>query len=106
MSGYGAVPTTEADEAQQQQTTTQESTSCLVRLKNHILHPRHRKSAIAAWVIVLAITATLVVSLHYSFLPDNLDPHDDLQATCRSDRSSFIALMLSIFLGPLGVSDH
>jgi hypothetical protein len=104
MSEYGAVATHEADEAQP--ATTQESQSCLVRLKNHILHPRHRKSAITAWVVVLAITATLVVSLHYSFLPDNLDPHDDLQATCRSDRSSFIALMLSIFLGPLGVSDH
>lgn len=103
MSEYGAVQTHEAEEAQQ--THTEQAQSCLVNLKNKILHPRHRKSAIAAWAVVLAITATLVVSLHYSFLPDTLDPHhDDLQAVCRSDRSSFIALMLSIFLGPLGVS--
>ncbi|KAH8556053.1 hypothetical protein BGW37DRAFT_464210 [Umbelopsis sp. PMI_123] len=104
MADYGAVPTHDTEEAQQT-APQEESQSCLVKLKNSILHPRHRKSAIAAWVVVLAITATIAISLHYSFLPDTLDPHDgdELNAVCRSDRSAFIALMLSIFLGPLGI---
>lgn len=104
MADYGAVPTHDAEEAQQS-APQQESTNWFVQCKNKILHPRHRKSAIAAWVVVLAITATIAISLHYSFLPDTLDPHhgDDINAVCRSDRSAFIALMLSIFLGPLGV---
>jgi hypothetical protein len=103
MSEYGAVPTQDPEEGQQQ-STSQETTSCLVNLKNRILHPRHRKAAIAAWLVVLGIAVTLVISIHYSLLPVNANPHDDVLATCRSDRSAFIALMLSIFLGPLGVS--
>ncbi|CAM0136124.1 unnamed protein product [Umbelopsis sp. WA50703] len=102
MSEYGAVPTQDPEEGQQQ-STSQETTSCLVNLKNRILHPRHRKAAIAAWLVVLGIAVTLVISIHYSLLPVNANPHDDVLATCRSDRSAFIALMLSIFLGPLGI---
>ncbi|KAG2179011.1 hypothetical protein INT43_001860 [Umbelopsis isabellina] len=102
MPEYGAVPTQDPEQGQQQ-STSQQASSCFVKLKDRILHPRHRKAAIAAWLVVLGIAVTLVISIHYSLLPINANPHDDVLATCRSDRSAFIALMLSIFLGPLGI---
>ncbi|KAI9483059.1 MAG: hypothetical protein EXX96DRAFT_556653 [Benjaminiella poitrasii] len=74
---------------------------------------KHRFRIIRSWLIVLSITAVLTVSLHYAFKQYNQPPHipeeppknpdETLDVMCVSDRSWFVALMLSIFLGPLGV---
>lgn len=72
---------------------------------------QHRFKIIASWLAVIAITAVLTVSLHYAFKEEK--PHipeepskdgegDIINEMCVSDRSWFVALMLSIFLGPLG----
>lgn len=70
---------------------------------------QHRFRIIGTWAIVIAITAVLTVSLHYA-LKDNKpepphipeDPKALLEDMCVSDRSWFVALLLSIFFGPLG----
>ncbi|KAI8967993.1 hypothetical protein BDF20DRAFT_202519 [Mycotypha africana] len=72
---------------------------------------KHRFRIISAWIIVLAITAVLTVSFYYAYKHGHTPPHipedppkDVLyDTTCVSDRSWFVALLLSIFFGPLGV---
>lgn len=72
---------------------------------------QHRFRIAGAWAIVIAITAVLTLSLHYALKDHNDPPHipEDpkegdalLEDMCISDRSWFVALLLSIFFGPLG----
>ncbi|CAO0803246.1 unnamed protein product [Mucor circinelloides] len=83
-----------------------------LRQKFQRITHQHRFKIIGSWLIVLAVTAALTVSLHYALKEEK--PHipeeppkgeqDELvNEMCISDRSWFVALMLSIFLGPLGV---
>ena len=66
----------------------------------------HGHRIFIAWFIVIAITAVLTVTFHFSLLPSH-HPVDDnpdglLDEQCVSDRSWFLALLLSIFFGPFG----
>ncbi|ORX44100.1 hypothetical protein DM01DRAFT_1312679 [Hesseltinella vesiculosa] len=68
----------------------------------------HRFRVFIGWVTVLAVTAVLTLSYHFAThknahpaLPE--EGSDDLFQECVSDRSWFIAVLLSIFLGPFGV---
>ncbi|KAI7854707.1 hypothetical protein BDC45DRAFT_507927 [Circinella umbellata] len=67
----------------------------------------HGHRIFIAWFIVIAITAVLTVSLHFSLLPSHQPVDDDtdglLDEQCVSDRSWFLALLLSVFFGPFGV---
>lgn len=62
------------------------------------------------WLIVIAITAVLTLTVHFALknnkahIPETPKEGDeDLDMQCVSERSWFVALMLSIFLGPLGM---
>lgn len=63
---------------------------------------QHRFRIIGTWAILIAITAAFTLSLQYA-LKDKRTPEEDAVVLCASDRSWFVALMLSIFLGPLGI---
>lgn len=86
------------------------SNECFRQKFQRITH-KHRFKIIASWIAVIAITAVLTVSLHYAFKeekphipeePSKGEEGDIVNEMCVSDRSWFVALMLSIFLGPLG----
>lgn len=73
---------------------------------------QHRFKIIGSWLIVLAVTAIATISVYYAFFKEE-KPHIPEEPSkgeegelvydmCVSDRSWFVALMLSIFLGPLG----
>jgi hypothetical protein len=69
---------------------------------------KHRFRIIAGWTLVLAVTALATVGIHYA-LKDHSEPVESPEnpdalvgEMCVSERSWFVALMLSIFLGPLG----
>ncbi|KAI7893503.1 uncharacterized protein EV154DRAFT_561249 [Mucor mucedo] len=66
----------------------------------------HRVHIITGWFLVIALTAALTVGAHFAFFKDNTPVDttpEDVQMQCVSERSWFVSLMLSIFLGPLGV---
>lgn len=71
----------------------------------------HRLHIITGWFIVIALTAILTVSAHFAFkdntpvdtTPETQPEDPTLEMQCVSERSWFVALMLSIFLGPLGM---
>ncbi|KAI8878835.1 hypothetical protein K501DRAFT_297391 [Backusella circina FSU 941] len=74
-----------------------------------VLH-LHGHRVLATWLIIISITAVLTLSFHFAFkhkhdaapkVPDEGDAL--LEEMCVSDRSWFLALMLSIFLGPFGI---
>lgn len=75
-----------------------------------ILHS-HRLHIIFGWIGIILLTALVTLGVHYFFkdgspkIPE--DPKDgsegDVDMQCVSERSWFVALMLSIFLGPLGM---
>ncbi|KAI8337811.1 hypothetical protein BD560DRAFT_413167 [Blakeslea trispora] len=71
---------------------------------------KHRFRIIGTWIIMIAVTAVLTLSFYFALkdhkptpphIPEN--PDKVLNEMCVSDRSWFVALMLSVFLGPLGV---
>ncbi|KAI7907755.1 uncharacterized protein BX663DRAFT_491934 [Cokeromyces recurvatus] len=68
---------------------------------------KHRFRIIISWLIILSITAVLTLSLHFTLkdkeMPHVSDNNENLNEMCVSDRSWFVALMLSIFFGPLGI---
>lgn len=70
---------------------------------------RHHIHIARGWLIVIAITAVLTLTVHFALknkhvhVPETPKEGDsDLDAQCVSERSWFVALLLSIFLGPLG----
>ncbi|KAI8065917.1 hypothetical protein BC940DRAFT_303196 [Gongronella butleri] len=70
----------------------------------------HRFRVLIGWATVLAVTAVLTLSFHYALKEHNQQPpaeggdeNDLFHPECVSDRSYFIALLLSIFVGPFGV---
>lgn len=70
------------------------------KIRTHFSHHEHRRRWFTVWIIILAIVAVLVLSYHWS--TDVLIEDPDEPERCRSDRSWLIALLFSIFLGPLG----
>ncbi|KAI9488992.1 hypothetical protein BDB00DRAFT_845653 [Zychaea mexicana] len=105
---YGAVNTQQQGDEEAPQTTTVRGEQtrwqkCRSTLGTH----GHR--IFIAWFIVIAITAVLTLSFHFSLLPshhpvdDNNNPAALVDEQCVSDRSWFLALLLSVFFGPFGV---
>ncbi|KAI8891438.1 hypothetical protein K501DRAFT_319419 [Backusella circina FSU 941] len=83
-----------------------ERQTCVQKFKRLLDFHGHR--ILATWIIVIAITAVLTLSFHFAYKhshPVPKIPEDGLllDDMCVSDRSWFVALMLSIFLGPFGV---
>jgi hypothetical protein len=79
-----------------------------VKQKIHRFLREHHIHIARGWLIVIAITAVLTLSFHFALkdkhpkIPE--DPQDgELVEMCVSERSWFVALMLSIFLGPFGM---
>lgn len=68
-----------------------------------ILH-LHRHRVVAFWIVIITITAVLTLSFRFFLEKGASDNEQDvlLKDMCVSDRSWFVALMLSIFLGPFG----
>jgi hypothetical protein len=84
-----------------------ENETCCQKFKR-VLH-LHGHRVLATWLIVISVTAVLTLSFHFAFkhkhdavpkIPEEGDAL--LEEMCVSDRSWFLALMLSIFLGPFG----
>ncbi|KAF7732764.1 hypothetical protein EC973_000036 [Apophysomyces ossiformis] len=92
---YGTVPT-------DQEAIFQEETRW--QKFKRVLH-LHGHRCLITWLIVIAVTAVLTLSFHYSLSSKHRPVvNDDLMdAECVSDRSWFVALILSIFLGPFGI---
>ncbi|KAG1145229.1 hypothetical protein G6F37_009372 [Rhizopus arrhizus] len=71
-----------------------------------VLH-LHGHRVLISWIIIIAITAVLTLSFHFSLKGKHDNTGDEqkalLEDMCVSDRSWFVALMLSIFLGPFGI---
>lgn len=70
-----------------------------------VLH-LHGHRVLISWIVIIAITAVLTLSFHFSLKGKHDTAGDEqkplLEDMCVSDRSWFVALMLSIFLGPFG----
>lgn len=81
-----------------------ERQTCVQKFKRLLDFHGHR--ILATWIIVIAVTAVLTLSFHFAFKNKESVPKisEDglLDDMCISDRSWFVALMLSIFLGPFG----
>ncbi|KAI8080271.1 uncharacterized protein B0P05DRAFT_579169 [Gilbertella persicaria] len=80
-----------------------------LRQKFQRITHKHRFRIIGSWIIVIAVTAVLTLSFYFALkeekphIPEKPQDEDLVNEMCVSDRSWFVALMLSIFLGPLGV---
>ena len=70
----------------------------------------HHLHIARGWLIVAAIAVVLTITFHFALKHKN-EPHvpetpkegdENLDMQCVSERSWFVALMLSIFLGPFG----
>lgn len=84
-----------------------------IRQKVHRFLRQHHIHIARGWLIVIAITVVLTLSFHFALrdkaphVPE--DPQDPQEGDlimddmCVSERSWFVALMLSIFLGPFGM---
>ena len=100
---YGAVNTAAGDEEAPINTTTVRGDETRWQKCRRTLGT-HGHRIFIAWFIIIAITAVLTISFHFSLLPSHHPVDDDLVPTeqCVSDRSWFLALLLSIFFGPFG----
>ncbi|CAO3615891.1 unnamed protein product [Cunninghamella blakesleeana] len=100
---YGTVNTTGRDEETPLLSTQVEPQTCWQKVKSK-LH-EHRVRVLIGWLTVLAATAVLTLSFHYALKHHHGDDNhgDDIIQECKSDRSWFVALLLSIFVGPFGV---
>ncbi|KAI9281606.1 hypothetical protein BY458DRAFT_499093 [Sporodiniella umbellata] len=68
-----------------------------------VLH-LHGHRVLITWLIIIGATAVLTLSFHYALKGKKpLEQEPLLDTQCVSDRSWFLALMLSIFLGPFGI---
>ncbi|KAG0168284.1 hypothetical protein DFQ28_008753 [Apophysomyces sp. BC1034] len=92
---YGTVPT-------DQEAIFQEETRW--QKFKRVLH-LHGHRVLITWVTVIAVTIVLTLSFHFALSSKHkpVGSDDLLDAQCVSDRSWFVALLLSIFLGPFGV---
>ncbi|KAG1452936.1 hypothetical protein G6F56_007692 [Rhizopus delemar] len=98
MSGeYGTVHT--QDEETPLISQVPENETFLQKTKR-VLH-LHGHRVLITWIIIIAVTAVLTLSFHFSLKGNK--PSEEVVDMCVSDRSWFIALMLSIFLGPFGI---
>lgn len=84
-----------------------------LRQKVHRFFREHHIHIARGWLIVIAITAVLTLTLHFAFknkhvhVPETPKEGDnEFDAQCVSERSWFVALLLSIFLGPLGKTER
>ncbi|KAI9278536.1 hypothetical protein BDA99DRAFT_9597 [Phascolomyces articulosus] len=100
---YGTVNTQQGDEEAVATTTSRGEQTRWQKCRSTLGTHGHR--IFIAWFIVIAITAVLTLSFHYSLIPSHhpVDDNDTLDEQCVSDRSWFLALLLSIFFGPFGV---
>ncbi|CAO3679071.1 hypothetical protein G6F70_005484 [Rhizopus microsporus] len=105
---YGTVNTTQDEEAPLISREVSENETFIQKVKR-VLH-LHGHRVLISWIIVIAITAVLTLSFHFALKErhDTTTPVGDdekalLEEMCVSDRSWFVALMLSIFLGPFGI---
>ncbi|KAI8082775.1 uncharacterized protein BX664DRAFT_339038 [Halteromyces radiatus] len=96
---YGTV-NTQDEEAPLLHTQVEQSRWEFIKEKLHL----HGHRVLISWIIVLSVTAVLTLSFHFA-LKEHHPPveGDDLLIQCVSDRSWFVALLLSIFVGPFGV---
>ncbi|KAI9314070.1 hypothetical protein BX666DRAFT_1969930 [Dichotomocladium elegans] len=100
---YGTLNTPGDEESRPTQV---EQTKCQ-KIRSYLGKHGHR--IFISWFIVILAAAVLTLSFHFSLLPrhkhDGEPPVDGetLNEMCTSDRSWFLALMLSIFFGPFGV---
>lgn len=104
---YGTVNTTQDEEAPLISREVSENETFIQKVKR-VLH-LHGHRVLISWIIVIAITAVLTLSFHFALkgrhdvtTPVGDDEKALLEEMCVSDRSWFVALMLSIFLGPFG----
>lgn len=105
---YGAINT--QDEETPLVTREVETHETCKQKVQRILHS-HRVHIITGWFLVIALTAALTVGAHFAFkdnspldkTPEATPEDPTLEMQCVSERSWFVALMLSIFLGPLGI---
>jgi hypothetical protein len=104
---YGATNNQDEESPLISSRGTDHSESC--RQKFQRITHKHRFRIIAAWALVIAVTALATVGIHYALKDNNSEPVESPEnpdalvgEMCVSDRSWFVALMLSIFLGPLG----
>ncbi|KAG1138490.1 hypothetical protein G6F37_010410 [Rhizopus arrhizus] len=69
-----------------------------------ILH-LHRHRVLAFWIVIITMTAVLTLTFRFFLKKGASDNEQDvlLKDTCVSDRSWFVALVLSIFFGPFGI---
>lgn len=101
---YGAVNNQVDEEArvtEQRESGGQRSRLHKVRDTLHL----HGHRIFAAWIIIIATAAVLTLSFHFSLLNRDKSSEDQdslLEDQCVSDRSWFVALLLSIFFGPFG----
>jgi len=72
------------------------------RIRSHFSHHEHRKRTFIAWLVVLSIVSVFLLSFFYSTDVFLSQPGEE-PSYCESDRSFLVALLLSIFTGPLGV---
>ncbi|OZJ05709.1 hypothetical protein BZG36_01459 [Bifiguratus adelaidae] len=114
---YGAVPTEDPEQGQGSNEVTQdEPTTFYQRVKTHFEHPPHRHRAVIIYFVILMIGLTGVVTYaladkaardqergNFLGLGMEYDANKHYEEICVSDRHWFLALLLSIFLGPLGV---
>ncbi|KAL1932423.1 hypothetical protein VTP01DRAFT_8101 [Rhizomucor pusillus] len=102
---YGAVNNQVDEEArvtEQRESGGQRSRLHKVRDTLHL----HGHRIFAAWIIIIATAAVLTLSFHFSLLNRDKSSEDQdslLEDQCVSDRSWFVALLLSIFFGPFGI---
>lgn len=104
---YGAV-NTQNEETPLVSREVETHETCKQKIQR--LFHSHRLHIISGWFIVIALTAVLTVGAHYAFKetptfdkPEATPEEPSLDMQCVSERSWFVALMLSIFLGPLGM---
>ncbi|KAI8380947.1 uncharacterized protein BYT42DRAFT_564741 [Radiomyces spectabilis] len=94
---YGSVPPrTDEETPLVGERAVQEPQTCLQKLKHTLRLHGHR--VFITWFIIILITAVITLTYYFSSHSNDL-----LQHQCVSDRSWFVALILSIFFGPFGV---
>ncbi|KAI8141878.1 hypothetical protein BJV82DRAFT_580143 [Fennellomyces sp. T-0311] len=100
---YGTVNTTGDEEAPATTTTVRGEETRWHKCRRTLGTHGHR--IFIAWFIIIAATAVLTLSFHFSLLPSHhpVDDNTVLEEQCTSDRSWFLALLLSIFFGPFGI---
>ncbi|KAF9975013.1 hypothetical protein BGZ73_001466 [Actinomortierella ambigua] len=109
MASYGTTTTAHHDEERPllngRPIEVDANTTFYGRTVHHVRH--HRKRYFALWGLLALIAIGIVVAVHFAkdpksgsdLLANLVKPHD----RCESDRSYPVAILLSIFLGYLGV---